>query len=41
MPALAHWFHLTPDDLDRMYPGEVQAFLDELEAIDRQQRKRR
>jgi hypothetical protein len=40
LPALAHWFHLKPSDLDDMHPGEIRVYLDELDAFGRAQRKR-
>lgn len=27
LPALSHWFGLTPPDLDELWPGEVDVYL--------------
>lgn len=41
LPALSHWFGLTPADLDDMWPAEINRYLRELKAIARAQRARR
>lgn len=30
LPALSHWFHLTPMDLDELWPGELDVYLSAL-----------
>lgn len=33
LPGLAHWFGLSPADVDDLTDGEVQVFLEALETI--------